>query len=234
VISRPRLVLAALIAVGLGGCSTFTNTDTAAKLGDAELTVDELGDQIEAGGATPTEGRVSADLARQSIGEWLYGEVAADEGLLAAYGEGDPELALSCLFVVQVADRSAADAGVERLAGDESWGSVVAEVAPDAPDEGRQPCTPIAEYPPEIAEQISGLEPGGAAGVVTAPDGSAAFVARAQSADELDVLSFLNAVATAAPARIDGLVERLSTADVYVNPQYGTFDGESLAVVPLG
>jgi parvulin-like peptidyl-prolyl isomerase len=77
-----RSALAALaIAAGLAGCSTFEQADAAARVGDDELTQDQLDELLVAAtpGATseePTE--VSADTARSLTQTWVVTRLLTD------------------------------------------------------------------------------------------------------------------------------------------------------------
>jgi parvulin-like peptidyl-prolyl isomerase len=78
----PRALLAAVtVTAGLAGCSTFEQADAAARVGDHELTQDQLDDLLVAAtpGASsdePTE--VSADTARSLTQTWVVTRLLID------------------------------------------------------------------------------------------------------------------------------------------------------------
>jgi hypothetical protein len=78
-----RSVVPVVAAALLAGCSAFTDTDVAARVGDAELTTDELEDLVPAvnPGVVPT----SAEAVRNTISIWLLVETVSarldDDGI---------------------------------------------------------------------------------------------------------------------------------------------------------
>lgn len=214
------------MAVSATGCSTFTNKDTAAKLGDAELTMDDVADEIdELGGGMV--GVQNGEAARFVVGNWLAEQTAVESGLVDRYA--NRELEVSCVFAVFAQDVAVAQQIVDRVAAGEEWTPVVAELAPAAED-GRQDCIPLGEFPQDAIDVLAPLEPGGAAAVLEQPGGGA-FAVRAQSADELEPASLLSAVAAIDAEALTTMQEL--AADAWINPGIGTVN-QRLQVVPLG
>lgn len=92
---RPALALLALTAAVAGGCSSVSGSDgDVARVGDATLTLDELGSLL----ATPTDGstpqttppQVEGTTARPAISAWVVTQVLTDD-IQARGGEITPE-----------------------------------------------------------------------------------------------------------------------------------------------
>ena len=221
-----RLLLAVCAAALLtSGCATFTNKDTAAKLGDAELSMDDVADGIDELGAVV--GERNGDAARYVVGTWLAERTAVESGLVDRYA--NRELAVTCVFAAFAGDLATAQSISDRVTAGEEWSAVVAELAP-SPDDGRQQCIPLAQFPQEAVDVLAPLEPGGAPGVLEDPAGGA-FAVRAQGADEVDPASLLSAVAAIDPEALETM--QALAAEAWINPGIGTVN-QSLQVVPLG
>jgi hypothetical protein len=70
------LVLPVAMVPLVAGCSTFTDTDVAASVGDADLTTDEL--EVLVPAVNPTAPPTSADAVRNTISIWLLVQAISD------------------------------------------------------------------------------------------------------------------------------------------------------------
>lgn len=234
--ARARLiVLAALAGAVATGCSTFTDNQLAAKVGDAELSHDDLDQLLADGGITEVDtDRYSGNQVREEISDWVRRRLAEDAHLFDTYAIGEGSLPIACNFVLQVADRSAADAAVQRMNGGEEWNAVAADVAPTAPDFGRQQCGVISGYRPDIGERLAALPANGEPVVLEIEEPAGVFVVRAQTVEELALEDFALVVQQTEPDVLVEWVQLMQSADVYVDPRFGVYDGERVSVMPIG
>jgi hypothetical protein len=85
---RPVVVPIVLLVAGATGCSTFSDNDAAARVGDFELSQDQLGELMIAAtpGAEPDEQlELAADTARSLLNTWVLTKIIEVD--LAAQGE---------------------------------------------------------------------------------------------------------------------------------------------------
>lgn len=230
-----RIPLALLTIAVLGGCTTFTNEGTAAKLGRAELSIEQLETTLSEQGAASSGALLDAQAARDAINEWWYTTITADPtlvpgyaGLVDQYAEGDGSLDVACIYALQMPDRATADEVAARMTGGETWEDVAAEVSPTVPDSGQQGCSPVAAFNDTIATAIAALSIDGTPIVLDDPSGTSplAFVVRAYTADEVTLGDL---VAPAIASDPQPLADAL-----WVNPAYGRFDTGTFGIQPLG
>jgi hypothetical protein len=140
-----------LLAVAATGCSTFSDNDAAARVGEFELSQDELGDLVI--GATPTtttqpgtepvdESGASAETARNLLNIWILTKIV--EADLAARGESVSPQAIADVTGALAAQDPQSWAAipvelqnlqVEQRAAVEAWTAL--EVPPPSDDELR-------------------------------------------------------------------------------------------------
>jgi hypothetical protein len=223
------------IVVGVAtGCSTFSDNDLAAKVGDAELTQAQLSDRLaDLDNTDNAPERVDGGVARAQITSWIRQAVADDVGLLDQYAAGDGSLPVTCFYVVPVTDRAQGDQVISRLRGGEEWDAVAGSISPEAAAQSRQPCTAVSTLIPEVAGTLGALKPGEPQ-VIELGDPVSTFVVRAHDIDELDIDEFLNAVATADQALLQDFIAGAGDSGVYVDPRFGDFDPDQFSVIPLG
>lgn len=227
-----RLPLALLALAAVGGCTTFTGEGHAARLGDRELTIDELEATLADAGSVPVDGTIDAAAARQAINNWWFDTIVADPdlvdgyaGLVERYASGDGSLGAACLYVLQAGDRAAAEAYTARIAEGEAWDTIAGELG--APDNGRQECSPFTAFNPTIVTQLAALPVDGTPTVIDDPGGSPiAFVVRAATADEVTPGDLVPIAIVNDPTPL--------ADSLWVNPSYGRFDARQLGVVALG
>jgi hypothetical protein len=239
VLRRPlRIVLLAAVAVVASGCATFTDDNVIARVGNAELSSDDLVELIaeipDGNGISGADvgDRAPGELARQAIGSWIAVRGLDASGVLARYREGIAGLDVACLKAIPAADSLHAQTILGRLESGEAWDKVVAAEAAEAVDRDRAGCLVVSQLPAEVVQALAGIS-------ATSPyrtidlSGQSVVIA-AQTDDELLGIEFLTALQNVEPDSVAKVVAGLRTADVYVDPRYGTYDPTRLQVVPLG
>lgn len=237
---RSPIALLALAAATLtAGCTTFSDNDLAARVGDAEYSRDDLVAELEELGATD-EQLADANIARGQVGVWIDQRVseASDPALAeAAYAKGLFESGSICLDVVATAAQADADAVVAELEGGTNFADVFAASNVDpalAQSNGRIGCLPIAEIAlgvdnplVESITTINANEPYATAVLPGAtPDEDLYVVSRFIPYDELGP--------DETPIVTASLSSDALGLDIYVDPQIGTYDSASATVIPLG
>jgi hypothetical protein len=228
---RRSSVIAVAAVAALTGCATFQNTDTVAKVGSAELTQAEFERRAESLGFV-TDDRLSGDDARATIGNWIGLELADAADILDAYLNGPVESGITCVFGLAAPDVDTADAWLARLEDGESWEDLAAEVAPDTPNAGRTGCLPTESVAP-VADQMADMRVDDPYRVLNFGDGSVVLV-RMQSRDDINGYELLQTASVVEPSSLDAIFAELEELEVEVSPRYGTFDRETVNVIPLG
>ena len=240
-----RLALLALAAVAASGCTTFSDDDAVARVGDDELTSDALtalldgvGSPLDPTGQTPAvvDGVAQGDAARSAVSRWIQSRIVGASAIGERYTADPAELGVTCLDVAVAQDQADAEAIKARLDAGETWDEVVGPLETSIGYESQQECTPLGVYEaqlgPEVAARLGALKPGGAPEVVDA--GQAGFaVVRIQSLDDLDTGTLLAAVQGLEPDAVQALIDSVAATDVYVDPRVGRFDLDSVSVVPV-
>jgi hypothetical protein len=236
VISRSCRLIASVVVAGLAtGCSTFSDNDLAARVGDAELSLDQLSRQLgEIDNTDSNTERADGALVRGEIDTFVRREVADQVGLFDQYADADGSLGVVCFYAVPVNDRAQADDVVARYESGEAWDDLIAEVAPGAGDQSRQPCTPTETIIPEVAAELAALDPDEPPTVLELTSPPGVFVVRAHTIDELDATELFAAVEVARPDLLDRIRAEVDEGGIYVDPRFGRFDSQLLSVVPLG
>ncbi len=238
---RPSIALLVVVVAALSaGCTTFSDNDAAARVGDVEFTHDELVAELEELGAT-TDQVAQADIARGQISAWVAEQVtaAADPALAAdAYAQGLLASGSICLDILAVATQADADAAVTDLTDGTPFADLFASanIEPSlAESNGRIGCLPLTELALDAGNPLvdSITEVNAASPYATAflPGDAAAgaadlyVVSRFIPFDELGPED-IAIVAGALPADALGL-------DIYVDPRLGTYDAATATVIPL-
>ena len=237
---RLMTILLPLAAASLtAGCTTFSDADLAARVGDSEYGRDELVADLEELGATD-EQLASADIARGQVGAWVAERVseASDPALAeAAYEKGLFASGSICLQVVATSTQADADAVVAELEAGASFDQVFAASNVDdalATSNGRIGCLPIADLALGVDNPLVD-----SITTINADDPYAtAVLPGAVPDDELYVVSRFIPYAELGPDEIPIVTASLGAdalgLDVYVDPQIGTYDSASATVIPLG
>ncbi len=241
----PLALSVAAIAALAAGCSTFSDSDNVARVGDTALTSDEFQAQLTEAGA-PSDQLLPADAVRAQITSWIQEQVAADDSTgidadeaAALYDAGIASGGTACISGIVVEDRDTA----ERIAGDLADGADFAELLaaenldPSLGDVGGDVGCIAASQVEEaadiefvqVAASLSADNPVDISPLVDPQGNEFAWV----------VLAF-RPFAELSPADVDTVTtaidsaNRLATADVFVDPRYGTFDAATGQVVALG
>lgn len=235
----PIALLAIAAATLTAGCTTFSDSDAAARVGDVEYTHDELVTELEELGATD-EQLLVADIARGQVGNWVNEQVAQiSDPLLAeaAYAKGLFESGSICLNVVATASPADADAVVVQLSGGTSFAEVFAASNVDptlAQSDGRIGCLAISELAIGVDNPLVD-----SITTINADDPYAVAVLPGPTPDEdLYVVSRFIPYDELGPDETPIVAAALSAdalgVDIYVDPRIGTYDSESATVIPLG
>jgi hypothetical protein len=239
-------IAAALAAASLAaGCSTFSDTDVVASVGEDQLTEDELDDLLLEVGATEDDltGTLPLDVVRQSISLWVQEAAIGidDDDIAATYALGIEESGVACprLLVAETPDD--AESVVERLLGGEAYDTVFgdANIDPSLADSvGRVDCLPLSQFPEESRDStdVAALFAVNqnmpyAAATIAGPSGDAGIVVGFRPYDDLDpaeAAAVATAIRSEAALGID-----IEMVEVAVNPRYGTFDAATGTVVAL-
>lgn len=239
VLRRSLTILLPLsIALVASGCTTFSDNDAVARVGDVELTRDDFDERlIELGvGAADV---VPLEPVRDEIGTWINEQLVADIDLGALYDQGAAASGVVCLSAIVVEEEATADAALLQLTDGAAFADVFTENNLDEslePTTGAIPCL----GPQDIADNAA--TPFVAAGAALGPDtpfAAAPLLDTAGGVFGWVVLSFRSFDELDA-TEVDGLAGLVDVsgaagdADVYVDPRYGTFDRDTGTVVGLG
>jgi hypothetical protein len=241
-----RLTLLALCAIT--GCATFSDNGVVARVGDEDLTGDDLVELIQGGGNTPEStdsgsastlpapDRVTGDEARGAVSFWVQERIILGSALAGSYADDPASLGVACLDVAIVDDAASGEALVERLTGGEDWDEVVAPIEAEFGYDSQQPCAGLADYAgqfgPEFADAISALDPSSDPTLVDAGAGGLVVV-RIQDFETAFEAGVFNVLQQTSPDAIQELSDSIGRLDVYVDPRYGRFDAELVEVVAV-
>ena len=243
---RSSLVLSvAAITALTTGCSTFSDSNNVARVGDTNLTADDFQAQLTELGA-PSDQILPADAVRAQITTWIGEQLAdpdapgisADEAA-AIYDAGLAASGTACINGIVVEDGDTAKRLADELAGGADFAELleVENLDPSLGDSGGDvgciTSDQIAEAGDvEFVQVAAGLSAENSIGVSPLFD---------QLGNEFAwvVLSF-RAFTELTPTDLDTVTvtldtaARRATADVFVDPRYGTFDSATGQVVALG
>jgi hypothetical protein len=243
---RFSLVLsAAAIAALTAGCTTFSDSSNVARVNDVALTDDEFQARLTEVGA-PTDQPLPGDAVREQIATWIQEQLAADESggidddeAAALYDAGIESSGVMCIngIVVEtndtasrVADELAAGGDFDELLASDNIDPSLGEVGGDVGCITSDQVTEAADVEfVQIAAGLSADDPIAVAPLLDTEGNEFAWVVLSfRPYDELSPTDIDTVTTT-----IDGAT-RLATADVFVDPRYGTFDATTGQVVALG
>jgi hypothetical protein len=249
-------ILLPLAAASLtAGCTTFSDADAVARVGDTELSEDQL-DELLAEQQFPEEARSDLTLVRPVISGWIEQtaiendlfspelvEAIPDADLLALYDQGIAAAGVTCVALMVAESPEGGEAAAGRLRDGEAFADVFADVNLD-PDlaavGGEAGCFDRSQFagadplPPEVIAlfSVNATNPFTSAPSVN-PDGTAAgLVIVHRSADEIPSADLEQVVQLIRQLNGAGLV--VADLDISVNSRYGTYDLTSASVIPLG
>jgi hypothetical protein len=243
---RFSLVLsAAAIAALTAGCTTFSDSSNVARVNDVALTDDEFQAQLTELGA-PSDQPLPGDAVRGQITTWIQEQLAADESggidddeAAALYDAGIESSGVICIngIVVEtndtatrVADELAGGAEFDELLAAENLDPSLGEAGGDVGCLTSDQVTEAADVEfVQIAAGLTADDPIAVAPLLDTEGNEFAWVVLSfRPYDELSPTDI-----DTVTAAIDGAT-RLATADVFVDPRYGTFDATTGQVVALG
>lgn len=171
-----------------------------------------------------------------------------DEQVREQYDANPDAFEERCLRIIVADGEAAAQGAVDRIAGGEDFATVAAEVSqdPSSAQGGDISCISLAELPAELSDAIRDLPLDQTSGIieVTSTQTPVFVVAEVYESTstsfeeaEADIRAQLEAQAEAAAQQDGGplnlfLGEALASAEVEVASRYGSWDEESLTVVP--
>lgn len=244
--------LGVLVAVA-SGCTTFSDNDAVARVGDVELNEDDLADQaVELGIALPDQ-PLTADQARNTLNEWIRLEVLGgddftaesfeaidDAAIVGSYLTGFDASGVTCVSVLGTDTVADAEAAADRLRAGEAFTDVFADANTNPgldTTQGVIGCIRLADIDPSqldlpdfAAVRSLDADTDVAVAELTDLDGDpvGALTFRRRAFDELTDADAEIVRSVIAPRLV------IADLDVHVDPRYGTFDRESAIVVPLG
>lgn len=233
------------------GCTTFSDDDIIARVGDTELT-DELVTERATAAGLPADETLDISITRQIIGSWVN-ETALDEGFVDAsaptaftetqvasrYDQGLRSAGISCPAFLVTETVGEAEAAVAELRSGDAFADVFAARNIDQsldPTVGLIGCPTLAAVldagdAPEaiVLLDLSAENRYGIAEILD-PNGQpqVSVVIDFRPYDELDAESLPLVDATVRS------VLAFAAIDIKVNPRYGYFDPVTGAVLPLG
>lgn len=249
-VNRPLLTIAAALAAAslAAGCSTFSDTDVVASVGDTDLSEDELLELATAQGL-PEENQDDLASLRTVMSGWIEAtaienglfsnetiEAVTDEQLAELYDQGLDASGVVCVRLVVTESVDAADDVIEAIEDGSDFDDVFAEFNQDptlAADGSTTRCFDSQQIAGNDGPEVAVLRSVNADNTTVStpsvrPDGTeAGFVAVFQTFDELDD--------TLRPQIGPNLAigVAVNDLDISVDPRYGTFDPASASVVAL-
>jgi hypothetical protein len=221
------------------GCTTFTDNDAVARVGDVELSSDELRARADASDA-PRGVALDANFVRQEIGSWVDEQIAAgvDPAVAAAtYPQGLLVSGSVCFQVIVVENVQSAADGVDELLAGADFATVFAarNIDPSlATEEGRFGCVPADQLPlgtgNAFVDALAGLD----------SDSEFAWVELPANPDEpvlgavIRFLPYEELGPDETPIVLANLPADAQEVDIYIDPRYGTYDAAAGVVVALG
>lgn len=245
------ILLPLALASVAAGCTTFSDDDIIARVGDTELTDEIVAERAEAGGL-PADEAIDISITRQIIGSWVN-ETALDEGFVDAgaptaftetqvasrYDRGLRSAGVTCPAFLVTETVDDAEAAVAELQSGDAFADVFGARNIDTsldPTVGLIGCPTLGTVlgAGDVPEAITLLDLSaddryGIAEILD-PSGEpqVAVVIDFRPFDELDGDNLALADATVRS------VLALEEIDIKVNPRYGYFDPVTGAVLPLG
>jgi hypothetical protein len=239
VLRRPlTILLLPLALVGVAGCTTFTDNDAVARVGDVELGRSEFEQQLAELGVTDQD-VLSLDPVRSEITRWIQTTLLDDDQLGELYDAGPAESGTICLAAIVVEDEETANAARAELDNGAPFIDVFEANNIDgslAAEGGSLPCIGAADLQAsagvplvDAANELSAAEP-----TAVVPLLDAADQVLAHAVIMFRPFADLDATDREAVAASADLSSAAIGVDVYVDPRFGTFDASTGQVVALG
>jgi hypothetical protein len=243
---RLSLVLSvAVVATLTTGCSTFSDSNNIARVGDVALTDEAFQEQLIALGA-PEDQLLPAEALRGEITTWIQEQITGADApelstdqVAARYDAGIDSSGAVCVNGIAVADSDTAGRVAQELIDGADFAETLAaentdpgldEVAGEIGCVTRDVVTESADI--EFVQTIATLS-------ADNPVGSSRLLDQLGNEFAWVVLTF-RPFAELSPTDTDTVTTsiegaaQLAAADVYVDPRYGTFDPTTGQVVALG
>ena len=220
-----------VIALGAAatGCTTFSDNDAVARVGDVELSDDELTESLS---LASTDHTADADAARQAVTDWIRDQIVESGAFDDQYSADPSALGVACLDVAVAVDQADAEGLLARVEGGEDWDDVVAPIEEAIGYDSAQPCQPLATFGDalgdDVAERLGSLVPGAAPQVIDAGESGGFAVIRARELANVDAEDLVSAMVASRPAALDAYL-----TEVYVDPRVGSFDPGAISVVAV-
>ena len=226
------------LAVVASGCTTFSDNDAVARVGDAELGQDEFEERLAAVGIT-TDQTVPLDPARTELTLWIQSQLVDTAALAEQYDAGPATSGSICLSAIVTETKADAADAATQLDGGADFATVFTEANIDptlAADVGALPCITAADL-----DNAAGTPLIDAAATMSADDPTATTELRDDTGQPVAwaVLSF-RTFDELPPADADFVTSSIDVsaaaaeADIHVDPRYGTFDPVLGQVIALG
>lgn len=238
--NRRLLTIAAPLALATiaSGCTTFSDSDAVARVGDVELSEDEFVERLAAVGIT-TDQTVPLDPARAELTLWIQSQLVDPDTLAEQYDAGPATSGSICLSAIVTETEDAADAAAADLDGGTDFATVfgATNIDPTLVDAtGVLPCitsgdlaagagTPLID----AAATLSADTP--VATTVLLDDFGDPVAWAVLSFRTFDQLEVVDVDFVTASIDVSGAA---ADADIHVDPRYGTFDPVLGQVVALG
>ncbi len=235
---RRSLTFLLPIAVVATGCTTLSDNDAVARVDGVELTRDEFDDRLLELGVGVSD-VLPLEPVRDEIGNWINDQLVAEVDVAALYDEGPEASGVACLSAIVVEEEATAGELLAELEAGADFAEVFTtnnlDPSLDATT-GAIPCL----GPQDIANNIA--TPFVAVGATMSPDtplATAPLLDTTGAAFGWVVLAFrtFDQLDDTEVEQVRDLVdvsEAALTADVFVDPRYGTFDADTGTVVGLG
>lgn len=227
----------ALVALA-SGCTTFTDTDVAARVDGTELSQDEFEQRLAEAGITADQA-VPLDPARAELTLWIQSQLVDVDAVATQYDSGPASSGSICLSAIVVETEADADAAAADLDAGSDFADVFGDVNIDPTldaDAGALPCITSADLD---AGAGTPLIDAAATLSTETPVATAVLLDDAGQPVAWAVLAF-RSFDQLAPVDVEfvtagvDLGDAVSGADIHVDPRYGTFDAELGQVVALG
>ncbi len=232
------LALALPLVAALSACSTFSDTDNVARVGDTALTNDDFQATLTGLGATGDE-VLNAGAVREQITRWIQDQLVDPEQVAALYDAGVESGNILCINAIVVQDEATATSVEGQLADGGDFAGIFAAANLDqqlASTNGALPC-----ITPDQITQSADVEFVQVAATTTAenPLATAPLVGTDGSEVAWVVISFrpyaeLSVEDADLVAGAVDVSEQAVDTDIFVDPRYGTFDQRTGQVVGLG
>jgi hypothetical protein len=245
VIRRTLAIALPLAAVLLTGCSTFSDSDNVARVGDATLSTDDFQATLSSVGA-PEDQPLPGDAVRAQITTWIQQQFAdadtpsvSPEEAAETYDAGIDTSGTACISAIIVTDEESATRVAEDLTGGADFDEVLGaeNIEPSLGDAGGDLGCVTSEQAQQAGDveyvrtalALDASDPIGAAPLVNAEGAEIAWIVmKFRSFAELSDADAATVTTTI------GTRNQAATADVWVDPRYGTWDPTTAQVVALG